>query len=338
MLVGGALTDRISARQILIATASARTVLVGAIGALVWFHSLHLWHLYLLAFAFGIADAFYAPASQVFLPSVVKPEQLPAANSMMQSTLQLATLVGPAPAGFIVKAFGTAWAFFLDAVSFLFIIGALWKLPDPPKANSEVAQRGMARSIVEGLQYVHRDVALRSLLLVIAAINFCITGPMSVGLAWMAQQKFRSPVALGVLTSALAAGSLMGMVLAGVRKQQKRGPLVLAVTTVVAITTGMMGYFDHLWTVAIVLLIMGFSVGFLNVQLISWFQQRVDRDVLGRVMSVVMFAAIGLVPISLAIAGFAINWSLRGMFVAAGALMLIVVFFAGMHRTVREID
>jgi MFS family permease len=338
MLVGGALTDRISARRILISTASARTVFVGAIGALVWFHTLHIWHLYVLAFAFGVADAFYAPASQVFLPSLVTPEQLPAANSAMQSTLQLATLVGPAPAGLLVKMFGSAWAFFVDAVSFLFVIGALWRLPDPANIGRSAAPQGVARSIAEGLRYVHRDVALRSLLLVIAIINFCLAGPMAVGLAWMAKQKFRSPIAFGVLTSALAAGSLAGMLLAGMRKHQKRGPLVLIVSTVIAITIGMMGFFNHLWMLAAVLVIIGGSAGFLNVQLISWFQQRADRDVLGRVMSVVMFASIGLVPISLAIAGVAVNWSLTGMFVTAGSLMLAVTLLAGLHRPVREID
>ncbi len=338
MLVGGALTDRISARRILIFTAWARTIFVGAIGVLVWFHTLQIWHLYLLAFAFGVADAFYAPASQVFLTSLVTPEQLPAANSAVQSTLQLATLVGPAPAGLLVKAFGAAWAFFVDAVSFLFIIGALWKLPDPPNIGRRAASQGIASSIAAGLRYVRRDVALRSLLLVIAIINFCLTGPMAVGLAWMAKQKFNSPVAFGALTSALAAGSLAGMLLAGVRKHRKRGLLVLAVSTLIAITIGMMGFFNHLWVVVALLVIIGASAGFLNVQLISWLQQRADRDMLGRVMSVVMFASIGLVPISLAIAGVALNWSLNGMFVTAGVLMLAVTLLAALHQPVREID
>src|SRR5690242_15592654 len=58
MLMGGALTDRISARKIMMATAAARTVCVTAIGLLVWFQLLQTWELYALAVAFGIADAF----------------------------------------------------------------------------------------------------------------------------------------------------------------------------------------------------------------------------------------------------------------------------------------
>jgi MFS family permease len=117
MLVGGVLSDRLSARRILIVTASARTVCVATIGALVALHAVALWQIYLLALAFGIADAFAMPASQTLVPSIVEPEQLPAANSITQGTQQLTTIVGPAPAGLIVKSLGTSWAFFIDAVS-----------------------------------------------------------------------------------------------------------------------------------------------------------------------------------------------------------------------------
>src|SRR5215467_12179498 len=70
MLLGGAVTDRVSARKVMMTTASTRAVLVAAVGFLVWWNVLELWCLYLLAFAFGVADAFAAPAAQAFLPSL----------------------------------------------------------------------------------------------------------------------------------------------------------------------------------------------------------------------------------------------------------------------------
>jgi len=111
MLVGGVVSDRFSPRRILLTTTSARTVCVALIGALVWLHVLQLWHIYLLVFAFGVADAFALPAAQAFLPSLVDPDQLAPANSITQITQQVATIVGPAPAGVIVKSFGTAARF-----------------------------------------------------------------------------------------------------------------------------------------------------------------------------------------------------------------------------------
>ena len=120
-------------------------------------------------------------------------------------------------------------------------------------------------------------VALRSLLLVAAILNFCITGPMSVGIAVLAKREFGSSTA-----------------------------------------------------------VMGAGAGFLNVQLLAWFQQ-VDRTMMGRVMSVLMFASLGLMPLSLAAAGVAVQWSLFGMFAGAGVLVISVTIIAALHRPVREI-
>src|SRR5579859_785676 len=189
MLMGGAVSDRSSPRRLLMATATARTLLVAAIGVLLWRQHLQLWHLYLLATGFGIADAFALPTASSLMRTLVPIEQLPAANSVWQSSALLTSIMGPAPAGLLMKKLGVAWAFFLDAFSFLFIIAALWRLPDTPPAPR--AQRGSVwTSIGEGLKYVGHDVALRSLMLLTAVLNFCLAGPLSVGLAYMAKQRF----------------------------------------------------------------------------------------------------------------------------------------------------
>jgi len=241
MLLGGAVTDRTSPRRLLMATATARTIFVAAIGGLLWVHALQLWHLYVLAFAFGTADAFALPSSGAMLRSLVRPEQLPAANSIWSSSALLTGVIGPAPAGWIVKLLGAAWAFLLDAVSFLFIIGALWALPDPPRAPKASTASGIWTSITEGLAYVGRDVALRSLMLLAAVLNFCMAGPLSVGLAYLANHRFSSPAAFGAWISSVAAGTLIGMVLAGVFKSRRRGLLLLGTSSALGRGSGDIG-------------------------------------------------------------------------------------------------
>ena len=338
MLVGGAVTDRISPRKIMILTATVRALLVGALAAFIWAHHVKVWQIYVLSFLFGVADAFAAPAAQTLLPALVAPAKLPAANALSQGTQQLAMLVVPAPAGIIVAAFGVATAFSVDAISFLFIIAALLKLRDPSRVEPAAPHSNVAHSILEGLRYVKNDVALRSLLIVASVLNFCITGPLSVGVAFLAKSKFGSPTAFGLLMSSVAAGALTGLLLAGARQQRKRGGLLLLVSAVIGVCTASIGLLSQLRSLLPLLFIMSASAGFLNVHLLAWFQQRVDRALLGRVMSVLMFASLGLMPLSLAAAGVAVQWSLRGMFAGAGALVLIVTFFAALHRPVREID
>jgi len=336
MLMGGAVSDRISARKILMATAMARTVCVAAIGVLVWLRVLRTWELYALAVLFGVADAFAGPAQTAYLPSLLKREQLVAASSVSQSTAQLTTIVGPVPAGFVIKTLGAAWAFFLDAISFLFIIGALWKLPDPPK--SQTGRKAVWHSIAEGIAYVGKDVPLRSLMLLATLMNFSIAGPVSIGLAYLTKTKFGSPAVFGIVISAVAAGGLLGALLAGVWKIRRRGLLILVVSVVLGLCLGAIGLLGKVWSIASVLLVMGAAAGMVNVHVSAWAMQRIDAAMRGRAASVLMLASFGITPISLAVAGFLVSWNLKFMFLLAGGVMLLAAAGAALSKPVREIE
>lgn len=335
MLMGGAVSDRMSARKIMMATATARTIYVTVIGILVWLRILRTWELYALAFAFGVADAFAVPAQTAYMPSLVNREQLVAASSVRQSTAQMTTIVGPLPAGFVIKTLGVAWAFFMDAISFLFIIGALWKLPDPP--TSETARKAVLHSIMEGIAYVRKDLPLRSLMLLVTILNFCIAGPVSIGLAYLTKTRFGSPAVYGMVVSALAAGSLLGALLAGVWKIRQRGVMIPLVSLALGVCLGSIGLLEKVWSIAGVLLIMGAAAGIVNIHIGAWIMQRIDVAVRGRVASVLMLASSGITPISLAVAGFLVAWSLKLMFLLAGGLMVLTAAGASLQKRVREI-
>jgi len=337
MLVGGAVSDRISPRLVWMASSSVRSASVAFAGVLIWFHTIQIWHIYVLAFVFGVADAFAGPAAQAYVPSLVSRDQLPAAISVNQITQQLAAIVGPAPAGLVIKALGVAWAFFVDAFSFLIIIGALWSLPDPPLPARAAAGKSLLHSIGEGLAYINADPAMRSMLILASALNFCLSGTFSVGLAWIARHSFASPVAFSVFVSSAALGSLLGLAIAGIYKPRSRGVAMLVIGALLAMCTGVLGLATQVWVVAAVLLAMGAAAGFLNVHIFAWFQQRVEREMLGRATSVLMFAALGLAPLSLLIAGIAVQWSVVAMFACAGALMLLATAIAAATKSVREI-
>src|SRR5690242_10033000 len=208
-------------RRIMLTTASTRTIFVGAVGVLVWLHVIQLWHLYLLASAFGVADAFGLPAMQALLPQLVEREQLPAANASFQAVYQMATILGPAPAGLVIKALGTAPAFIIDAISFLFVLGPIYGLPrTKPEPKPRAEGKHFGHDILDGLHYVWRDAGMRALMLLMAGVNLCITGPIIVGLAALAKFKFGTPTAFGVLIAAWSGGALLGSIVAGTRKQK----------------------------------------------------------------------------------------------------------------------
>lgn len=336
MLMGGVLSDRISARRIMMATATARTICLAVIGVLIWFRILQMWELYALAVIFGVADAFAAPAGTAYIPSLLEPEQLVAATSVGQTVAQVTTIAGPIPAGFVIKTLGVAWAFFADAFSFLFIIAALWKLPDPPK--SQAATKTVLPAIAEGIMYVGRDVPLRSLMLLATMMNFCFFGPVSIGLTYLIKTHFDSPAVLGGLMSAVAVGSLLGALLAGVWKIRRRGILILLVAAALAPCLASIGFLERLVSLGGVLFGIGVLAAFMNIHIGAWVFQRIDAEVRGRVASVLMLAGTGIMPISFAVAGFLIAWNLKFTFLIAGLAMLVTAVGASLQKSVRQIQ
>jgi len=340
MLAGGAVSDRIAPRRIMLTTASSRTIFVAAVGVLAWFHIEQLWHLYILAFAFGTADAFGLPAFQATLPTLVDRQQLQSANASFQSLYQIATMVGPAPAGMVIKAVGVAWAFLIDAFSFLFILAPIYMLPrtkPTPKPRAEGKHFG--HDILDGLHYVWRDPAMRALMIVMTGVNLCVSGPIIVGLAALGKFRFGTPTAFGILISCWSGGALLGSIAAGTRKQRShRGWTMLLASAAVCLGIAALGVLSAQWSMAVVLMATGIVGGYNNVVLISWFQQRVEHAFMGRVMSVLMFGWVGLMPVSYPVAGALAQWSIGGMFLISGLTGLAITFVCAIGPELRRVQ
>lgn len=338
MLGGGAVSDRVAPRRIMLTTASSRASLVGAVGALAWLHVAKLWHLYVLAFAFGVADAFALPAFQALLPQLLDREQLQSGNAAMQSLFQTATMIGPAPAGLAIKALGTAWAFFIDAISFLFILAPIYGLPrTKPQPAPRAEGKHFGHDILEGLQYVWRDPSMRSLLIVMSGVNLCVSGPIIVGLSALAKFRFGTPTAFGLLISAWSAGALAGSITAGTRRQRThRGWTIIIASTLLSLGIAALGVLSNAIAMAAVLAISGLAGGYNNVVLISWVQERVEAAFMGRVMSVLMFGWIGPMPVSYPVAGALAQWSVSRMFVCAGLAGAILVSLSAIGPSLRR--
>ncbi len=340
MLMGGAVSDRLAPRDVMLVTTGARTVLVAIVAALTWLHVVQLWHLYALSILFGTADAFGLPAGQALLPTLVEREQLTSANAMFSGSVQASSLLGPAPAGLVVSAWGVAPAFAVDAVSFLFAIVPLARLPRPTARPAHVETRpSVIRSIGAGLRYVWRDPALRSLMLIVAGVNLWAVGPVMVGMPVLAKLRFGSSAAFGTIMSCFGGGALGGMALAGTLKpRRRRGYLFLGFVCAESVGIAAMPLFRVLPPLAVDMALIGICAGIANVSIIAWMQGHVDHALMGRVMSVVMFAAFGLMPISLVLAGLFADRHVVGMFIGAAALIMLTTLVAGLSPATRHID
>ena len=238
MLLGGAFSDRFSPRTLMLLSNVIRGIAVGILAALVLSGRAELWHLYVLAGIFGIVDAFFYPAMNTIVPMLVPERQLAPANAVVQSSMQVMGLIGPAVAGAFIAIVGTGPAFVIDAASFAVAAFAIALIAGGRRSAQPSAEKppSMLQTIAEGLRAAWADRTIRSMVVLIAAFNFAFTGPMSVGLAVLADQQFAGgSAAFGLLLSAFGGGALIGAVVSG---SVPRLPRLGTIFMVIAISLG----------------------------------------------------------------------------------------------------
>jgi predicted MFS family arabinose efflux permease len=138
--------------------------------------------------------------------------------------------------------------------------------------------------------------------------------------------------------SLFGGGALLGTILAGVlpKPSKKRlGTVSLSVISVMGVGLAVIGLSPTMYLAATAGLVMGIANGYTNTMLITWLQQKVAPEMTGRVMSLVMFAAIGLNPVSMALAGALIGLNVTVLLVCSGISMTAFTLLAAFSRAVR---
>jgi MFS family permease len=125
MLVDGALTDRFTPRRLMMNSNIARMILTGLLAALAMTDLIQLWMLYALAFLFGLADAFFFPAQTSIVRQLVSQDQLQQGNAIIQGTAQLSLLVGPLVAGVTISLLDRGTPYSTSGMALAFALDSL---------------------------------------------------------------------------------------------------------------------------------------------------------------------------------------------------------------------
>jgi len=357
MLLGGVLADRISPRDLALGSNVLRAVLTTIVAGLVIDGGVQIWHLALVGVAFGTVDAVFLPAINTLVPRLVPITRLAAANAVMEGTRQLVGTIGPAVAGFAVAVIGVGPAFVADALSFAIAALALWYVRSGATAGQPVdpggptsgagrptvevqhdpARPSLAAALIEGARSVIGDPAMRSIVIIATAANLAFTGPTTVGLPWLVLIHFGGDaLALGLVFSAFAAGSLAGVILAGSLPRPRRfGWLVLSFLLAMGVGLGAIGLAPGASAIALISVVIGTMNGYVNVVIIAWVQEKTDPRMLGRTMSFLMLGSVVSAPLSIALAAVSVDTNATAMFLVAGTLVVVsglVAIASGLPR------
>ncbi len=149
--LGGALVDRVDRVKLLYITQTASLLLAALLAALTWLGLIAPAHLLAASFLEALLLAFDNPARQSLIPELVPRRDLLNALSFNSATFTGAALVGPALAGVLLDVVGAGWLFFLNALSYLAVIGALCSMRDLPVRA--VRATSLAEALFGGIRY-----------------------------------------------------------------------------------------------------------------------------------------------------------------------------------------
>ncbi|MES2611311.1 MAG: MFS transporter [Pseudomonadota bacterium] len=359
ILIGGALVDRYSPKQVLMLTKYINLVLLALLSGLVFSGALALWMVYALSLAIGLATAFSIPAGTSLMPHVVPRAQLQAANGISLGLRQLTMFLGPLLAGLLIVLFGDGSpgtssasatgigiAFALDALSFgvsAWTLAKVRTLAAAAPVGPSAAPQAVLASVAQGLAHFWRDRELRTCFLYWSAIALFIMGPIHIAVPVLASSTpSLGAAAFGTMLGAHGAGTLAGMVASGMFPRLRVGSLgltILSFDAIIGLLFIPMGMVSAVWQGAGLMLAIGLLGGFMQVRVFTWIQQRVPPMLIGRAMSLFMFIFMGLAPISAAVTGWLMkSITLPQLFAASGGTLVVLVALAFVLTPLRQVN
>ncbi len=337
-LIGGVAADRMDRRKLLIGSQLVQMASALALAVLIWLNLIEIWHILTAAFFTGLGQAFGGPAYQALIPSLVDKEDLPNAVALMSIQFNLASVVGRGIGGVISAALGAAACFFINALSFLAVIGSLLLLPSSyvPDKN----QVDMLESLKQGLRFVTHTAAMSTLVVLAVATAF-FGVPVMAMLPVFAKDIFLlSDRGFGAMAAVFGAGGIVGaLYVAWMGNRKKKGVRALWMQVLLGAVVLLFALSRSLPLSCILLALAGASILAVFASINSMVQLNAPEDMRGRIMSVYNTAFRGSMALGPPVAGYlAREHGAPDVIAANGAILVVVaLWFLIRSKAVKEL-
>ncbi|HVC15931.1 MAG TPA: MFS transporter, partial [Rhodanobacter sp.] len=306
-------------RKLLFATQGMLGLLALGLGLLTVTGRVQLWQVYVFALLLGCTAAFDAPARQSFVSELVGEADLSNAVALNSTSFNAARMIGPATAGLLIAAVGCGWVFIVNAASFAAVLGSLCLLRTGELHPNHRAAQGTSH-YADGFRYVWQRPDLRSIVLMLALVGtFGLNFPIFI--SSMAVKVFHAGAGrYGLLTSAMAIGSVTGALLSA-RRAKPYFALLVGAAGVFGAGLCVAALVPDYGLFGVALAVIGVAAQTFTTSTNSYMQLTSEPQMRGRVVAVFLAVVMGGTPIGAPLVGWAADtlgprWAMG----AAGAL------------------
>lgn len=294
-LFGGVIADRYPKRRLLLITQSVACLLAAALAALSLAGVVTVWYVWIIAFLLGLDTVVDNPTRQLFVNEMVGPRYLRNAISLNSSVFQLGGMVGPAVAGVLINAVGGGWAFVINTVTYLPVIGTLLMIDGNSLTTTAAAPRA-AHQLREGLRYVRSRPRLIWPIVLVGFVG-SIGLNMPIVLSAYAKNIFHTGAGgYGLLNSMVAFGSMAGA-LRSASRHTNRLRSIVATAAIFGVVEAATSLAPSPEIFAGMLVAVGAAALTFLTAANATVQTSAEETIRGRVMSLYMLVLVGGTPI-----------------------------------------
>lgn len=302
--LAGVWADRVNRRQLLMVIQALAFLQALALALLTFLGLVQVLHVVALALCLGIINSFETPTRQAFLLELIEHrEDLPNAIALQSMLFQATRFVGPSLAGLILAAFGEAWCFLANALSYLAIIATYLVVRTGPREIPGTGT-GWWRQLASGFSYAFGYTGTRRLLLLLAAIGF-FTAPWSSLMPIFAAETFGGDSrTFGFLIGSVGMGAVAGTFALAMRTSVRGlGRVVPATAILAGVALIAFSFSKILWLSLAFLAVFGAGLVVTAASINTILQTLAGEDKRARVISMYVMCFIGFAPIGNFLAG-----------------------------------
>ena len=242
-LVAGVIADAHDRRRLMLVTQTGMALSAATLAWVAFAGVQTVWPIYALAAVGAAFGTFDNPARQALIPTLVPAAHLPNAISLNAIMFQTASVVGPAAGGLLIGVGGVGSAYACNAVSFLFVIGAVLSMRGITGRAEGSAGRINLTAAVEGLRFVFETPLIRSTMLLDFFATFFASATALLPI--FAQDILHVGArGYGLLSAAPSAGAILAslVMVRAVDHIERRGPVLLWAIAVYGLATVLFGF------------------------------------------------------------------------------------------------
>lgn len=327
-LVGGAVSDRVDRKTVMIVSDVLRGLLV--LPVLLVDNPGRLWIIYVGSIGMEIISVFFYPARNAVIPNIIGPGQLMTANALMQGSYIVALIVGATLAGYLTDLLGTDFAILVDAATFFISAGAIGLMAIPKVAAVLNGERPtpaeLWHEIKAGLAFIRSRSDLLSVLIITAVAMLGLGSIIVLGISYLEARLNLEAAGYGNTVASAGIGFLVGgLLFSRVAGRVPANTLVGGCLVLVGVAMVAFAGAGSYTVVLISAVVIGLCLVIARASLDTFTQALVPDEMLGRVQSSVQMTLNVATTAALGLAGILAKLlnSVENVFIFAGLVTIV---------------